>query len=262
MTSNVLQHLDRNVLTISINNPERKNAMTREMQQQLSDAITRAATDVEVRAVLLRGAAGAFCAGGDVKRMASGAEVLSVDQKAASLRKRMETAQAIHDLPKPVVAMIDGAAAGAGLSLALACDLRIASDNAKITTAFAKVGLPGDFGGTYFMTKMLGSAKARELYFLSPVLSGKEAEAIGLVTRAVPEADLEKTALDLALSLAQGPTVTLGLMKKNLNNAENLSLAACFDLEALHQSLCYETADHKEASKAFVEKRKPNFIGR
>ena len=149
--------------------------MTREMQQQLSDAIARAATDTDVRAVLLRGAGGTFCAGGDVKRMASGAEVLSVDQKMTSLRKRMEVARAIHELPKPGVAMIDGAAAGAGLSLALACDLRIASDNAKITTAFAKVGLPGDFGGTYFMTKMLGSAKARELYFLSPVLSGKEA---------------------------------------------------------------------------------------
>jgi 2-(1,2-epoxy-1,2-dihydrophenyl)acetyl-CoA isomerase len=193
--------------------------------------------------------------------MAAGTEVLSVGQKAASLRERMEVARAIHELPKPVVAMIDGAAAGAGLSLALACDLRIASDTAKITTAFAKIGLSGDFGGSYFMTRILGSAKARELYLLSPVLSGKEAEAIGLVTRAVPEADLEKAATDIARSLAQGPSVALGMIKKNINNAEVLSLSACLDFESLHQSLCSETTDHKEASKAFVEKRKPTFVG-
>jgi 2-(1,2-epoxy-1,2-dihydrophenyl)acetyl-CoA isomerase len=164
-------------------------------------------------------------------------------------------------MPKPVVAQLDGAAAGAGLSIALACDLRVAGESAKITTAFAKVGLSGDYGGTYFLTHLLGSAKARELYLTSPVLSAREALALGMVTRVVPDAEVEAATHELAMSLAQGPTVTLGYIKKNINNAEHLSLEACFDAEAMHHSRCGDTADHKEAAKAFVEKRKPAFVG-
>jgi 2-(1,2-epoxy-1,2-dihydrophenyl)acetyl-CoA isomerase len=164
-------------------------------------------------------------------------------------------------MPKPVVAQIDGAAAGAGLSIALSCDLRVAGASAKITTAFAKVGLSGDFGGTYFLTQMLGSAKARELYLMSPVLTAQEALALGMVTKVVPDAEVEAAAHELAMSLAQGPTVTLGYIKTNINNAEHLSLEACFDAEAMHHSRSGDTADHKEAAKAFVEKRKPAFVG-
>jgi 2-(1,2-epoxy-1,2-dihydrophenyl)acetyl-CoA isomerase len=164
-------------------------------------------------------------------------------------------------MSKPVVAQLDGAAAGAGLSIALACDLRVASSSVKITTAFAKVGLSGDYGGTYFLTQMLGSAKARELYLMSPVLSAQEALALGIVTRVVPDADVGSAAHELAMSLAQGPSITLGYIKRNINNAERLSLEACFDAEAFHHSRASETADHKEAAKAFVEKRKPAFQG-
>jgi 2-(1,2-epoxy-1,2-dihydrophenyl)acetyl-CoA isomerase len=146
--------------------------------------------------------------------------------------------------------------------MALACDLRIASASAKITTAFAKVGYSGDYGGTYFLTRMLGSAKARELYLLSPVLTAQEALALGMVTRVVADAEIDVAAHELALSLAQGPTVTLGYIKKNINNAETLPLEACFDGEALHHSRCSETEDHKEAAKAFVEKRAAAFKGR
>jgi 2-(1,2-epoxy-1,2-dihydrophenyl)acetyl-CoA isomerase len=146
--------------------------------------------------------------------------------------------------------------------MALSCDLRVASASVKITTAFAKVGYSGDYGGTYFLTQMLGSAKARELYLLSPVLTAQEALALGIVSRVVPDAEIEASAEELAMSLAQGPSVTLGYIKKNINNAENLSLEACFDAEALHHSRCGETADHKEAAKAFVEKRQPVFKGR
>jgi 2-(1,2-epoxy-1,2-dihydrophenyl)acetyl-CoA isomerase len=164
-------------------------------------------------------------------------------------------------MPKPVVAQLDGAAAGAGLSIALACDLRIAGGSCKITTACAKVGLSGDYGGTYFLTQMLGSAKARELYLTSPVLSAQEAYNLGMVTKVVPDAEVEVAARDLAMSLAQGPSVTLGYIKRNINNAETLSLEACFDGEAIHHSRAGDTADHKEAAKAFVEKRKPVFQG-
>jgi len=171
----------------------------------------------------------------------------------------MEVSRILHEMSKPVVAQLDGAAAGAGFSIALACDLRVASTSVKITTAFAKVGLSGDYGGTYFLTKMLGSAKARELYLMSPVLTAQEALALGIVTRVVPDAEVGAAAHELAMSLAQGPTITLGYIKRNINNAERLPLETCFDAEAFHHSRAGETGDHKEAAKAFVEKRKPAF---
>jgi 2-(1,2-epoxy-1,2-dihydrophenyl)acetyl-CoA isomerase len=261
MTETVLQHLDRGLLTITMNRPERRNALNPDMTRGLVEAARRAVDDIDVRAVLLKGAGGAFCVGGDVKAMAAPKEPLSIEAKVTQLRGRMEISRILHEMQKPVVAQIDGAAAGAGLSIALSCDLRVASASAKITTAFAKVGLSGDYGGTYFLTHLLGSAKARELYLLSPVLTAQEALALGMVTRVVPDAEIEAAAHELAMSLAQGPSVTLGYIKKNINNAERLSLEACFDAEALHHSRCSETADHKEAATAFVEKRKPMFKG-
>jgi 2-(1,2-epoxy-1,2-dihydrophenyl)acetyl-CoA isomerase len=257
----VLQNLDSGLLTITMNRPDRRNALNPEMTRGLVEAARRAAEDHEVRAVLLKGAGGTFCVGGDVKSMAEGRAPLAFEAKMANLRRGMEVSRILHEMPKPVVAQVDGAAAGAGLSIALACDLRIASASAKITTAFAKVGLSGDYGGTYFLTHLLGSAKARELYLMSPVLSAQEALALGIVTRVVADAEVESAAHELAMSLAQGPSVTLGYIKRNINNAEHLSLEACFDAEAIHHSRSGETADHKEAAKAFVEKRKPVFQG-
>jgi len=261
MTDFVLQHLDHGLLTITMNRPDRRNALNADMVVGLVAAARRAAEDHEVRAVLFKGAGGTFCVGGDVKSMAESRAPLPFEAKLANLRRGMEVSRILHQMPKPVVAQIDGAAAGAGLSMALACDLRVASESAKITTAFAKVGLSGDYGGTYFLTKMLGSAKARELYLTSPVLSAREALALGMVTRVVPDAEIGAAAQQLALSLAQGPSVTLGYVKRNINNAEELSLEACFDAEAMHHSRCGDTADHKEAAAAFVEKRAPVFQG-
>ena len=257
----VLQKLEHGLLTITMNRPERRNALNPDMTRGLVEAARRAVEDHEVRAVLLKGAGGTFCVGGDVKSMAEGRAPLSFEAKMVNLRRGMEVSRILHQMSKPVVAQVDGAAAGAGLSIALACDLRIASASCKITTAFAKVGLSGDYGGTYFLTQLLGSAKARELYLTSPVLSAQDAYNLGMVTKVVPDAEVEAEALDLARSLAQGPSVTLGYIKCNINNAETLSLEACFDAEAIHHSRAGETADHKEAAKAFVEKRKPIFQG-
>ena len=167
----VLQKLDAGLLTITMNRPDRRNALNPDMTRGLVEAARRAAEDHEVRAVLLKGAGGTFCVGGDVKSMAEGRAPLPFEAKMANLRRGMEVSRILHQMPKPVVAQVDGAAAGAGLSIALSCDLRVASASCKITTAFAKVGLSGDYGGTYFLTQMLGSAKARELYLTSPVLS-------------------------------------------------------------------------------------------
>src|SRR5690349_21869703 len=222
----VLQHLDAGLLTITMNRPERKNALNPEMVAGLVEAARRAADDPEVRAVLFKGAGGSFCVGGDVKSMAAGRAPLPFEQKLANLRRGMEVSRILHQMPKPVVAQLDGAAAGAGLSMALSCDLRIASASCKITTAFAKVGLSGDYGGTYFLTQMLGSAKARELYLTSPVLSATEAYNLGMVTKVVPDADIDAEARGLAMSLSQGPSVTLGYIKRNINNAETMTLEA------------------------------------
>ncbi|MBB1092367.1 enoyl-CoA hydratase/isomerase family protein, partial [Rhodopseudomonas palustris] len=164
MTDIVLQQLDQGLLTITMNRPDRRNALNQELIRGLVDAARRAADDPEVRAVLLKGAGGTFCVGGDVKSMAAAGAPVPLEAKVANLRRGMEVSRILHQMPKPVVAQIDGAAAGAGLSIALACDLRVAGASAKITTAFAKVGLSGDFGGTYFLTHLIGAAKARELY--------------------------------------------------------------------------------------------------
>ncbi len=255
----VLQNLDAGLLTITMNRPERRNALNPDMTLGLVAAAKRAAEDPEVRAVLLKGAGGTFCVGGDVKSMAEGRAPVSFEGRQVQLRRGMEVSRILHEMSKPVVAQLDGAAAGAGLSIALACDFRVASTSVKITTAFAKVGLSGDYGGTYFLTQMLGSAKARELYLLSPVLTAQEALALGMVTRVVSDAEVESASRELAMSLAQGPTITLGYIKRNINNAERLPLETCFDAEAFHHSRAGETADHKEAAKAFVEKRKPAF---
>jgi 2-(1,2-epoxy-1,2-dihydrophenyl)acetyl-CoA isomerase len=166
-------------------------------------------------------------------------------------------------MPKPVIASLPGAAAGAGLSIALACDLRIASERAILTTAFAKVGFSGDYGGTWFLTQLVGSAKARELYFLSDRIDAKEAERLGLVNRVVPDDALESETRALARRLAGGATVAYRYMKENLNRAlEGASLEDCLDLEATHHVHTGLTEDHREAAKAFVEKREPVFRGR
>jgi 2-(1,2-epoxy-1,2-dihydrophenyl)acetyl-CoA isomerase len=257
----VLQNLDQGLLTITMNRPDRRNALNPDMTKGLVEAARRAQEDHEVRAVLIKGAGGTFCVGGDVKSMAEGRAPLPFEAKLANLRRGMEVSRILHQMPKPVVAQLDGAAAGAGLSIALSCDLRVASASCKITTAFAKVGFSGDYGGTYFLTQLLGSAKARELYLMSPVLTAQEACNLGMVTKVVPDAEVEESTRELAMSLAHGPSIALGFIKRNINNAETMSLEACFDGEAIHHTRAGETADHKEAAKAFVEKRKPVFQG-
>jgi 2-(1,2-epoxy-1,2-dihydrophenyl)acetyl-CoA isomerase len=259
----LLETLEDGVLTLTMNRPERLNALTPDMLQGLHDGLIRAAAASDIGVVVLTGAGRAFCAGGDVKAMAEGSQrQRSYDERAQGLRRRMEVARLLHDIAKPTIAMLRGPAAGAGLSLALACDLRIAGETARLTTAFAKVALSGDFGGSYFLTRLVGPAKARELYFTSPVLEAREAEALGLVNRVVAEAELEEATRALARSFAQGPGVTLGYMKQNMNLAEHASLGDVMDAEALRHTRCTDTEDHREAAAAFVAKRAPVFQGR
>lgn len=263
MTDDLLETCADGVATLTMNRPERRNAMSRPMLDAMQDALVRLAGDSGVGCVVLTGAGPAFCAGGDVKAMAERADAdKTLEEKARELRARMEISRLLHEMPKPTIAKVRGAAAGAGLSLALACDLRIASDNSKFTTAFARIGFPGDFGGTYFLTKLVGAAKARELYFTAEMLDAARALELGVVNRVVPDGELDAAVADLAGRLAKGPSVAYGYMKKNLNAALDGTLEDTLDLEAWAQIRCAMTEDHKEAAQAFVEKRAPVFKGR
>ncbi|WP_158965232.1 enoyl-CoA hydratase [Chachezhania sediminis] len=264
MTDVLLSERRDGLLILTMNRPDRRNALDAALTQALVSAAAEAALDDTVRAVVLTGSAGHFCVGGDVKAMNAGAGAdLSLGERMHGLRDRMTVSRYLHEMKKPTIAAVEGSCAGAGLSIALSCDFRIVAEDAKITTAFKNVGLSGDFGGTYFMTRILGAAKAREMYLLSPLLSGTDAAAMGLATRAVPEPDVLETAIALGAELAAGPTLTLGRIKDNFLLAESgASLTECFDREALNHTLSATTADHREAAAAFVEKRKPVFTGR
>ena len=259
----VLETTQGRLRTVAMNRPERRNALNAALCEGLLDAAQRAADDDAVGALLLRGHGGHFCVGGDVKAMAEGAGRDESDEhRTAGLRSRMEVSRVLHTMAKPTIAAIDGAAAGAGLSIALACDFRIAARSAKFTTAFAKVGLSGDFGGSWFLSHIVGTAKARELYLTPRTLSADDALALGLLTRVVDDDQLHEEAERFAQSLADGPSVTLGLMKRNLNFALGGGLEAALDLEAAHHVRSSLTADHREAAAAFVAKRTPVFQGR
>ena len=264
MTQDLLEAITDGVAVLTLNRPERLNAMSRPMLDGLLEALPRLSDDPAVGAVVLAGAGRGFCAGGDVKAMAEGNELggTTLEEKAQALRARMEVSRWLHELPKPTIAMVRGAAAGAGLSLAMACDLRIAGDSARFGTAFARVGYSGDFGGSFFLTRLVGTAKARELYYTAELLDAQQALALGLVNRVVPDARLEEETLALAGRIARGPRVAYRYMKRNMNAAESGSLKELLDLEAWHHTRCGMTEDHREAAKAFVEKREPVFKGR
>ena len=264
MTTDLIENVKDAVAVLTLNRPDRLNAMSRPMLDALLEALPRLAEDPGVGVIVLTGAGRGFCAGGDVKAMAEGNELggQTMEEKAQALRARMETSRWLHEMPKPTIAMVRGPAAGAGLSLAMACDMRIASDTARFGTAFARVGYSGDFGGSYYLTQLVGTAKARELYFTADLLDAPQALALGLVNRVVPDARLEEETMALATRLARGPRVAYRYMKRNMNAAESATLKEMLDLEAWHHTRTGMTEDHKEAARAFVEKREPNFEGR
>jgi 2-(1,2-epoxy-1,2-dihydrophenyl)acetyl-CoA isomerase len=249
-----------------MNRPERRNALSREMGTGLQAALRDCETAPDVRCVVLTGEGGAFCAGGDVKGFAEGGAVsgsLTFDEQVH--RQRLDqraTAGALYRMPKPTVAVLPGPAAGAGLSLALACDLRVAVEGTVLTTAFAKVGFSGDYGGSWFLTRLVGPGKAKELYFLSERVDAAEAKALGIVNLVLSKDEFEAGWQALAAQLAAGPTIAYRYMKENINRAVDGELVECMDQEVTYHLHCGRTEDHLEASKAFVEKRAPTFKGR
>ena len=266
-TQDLLAALDAGVLTLTMNRPDARNALSRPMIEALQKQLAAAELNPDVKCIVLTGAGQGFCAGGDVKGMAARGDGtvgdVSIDE--AIHRQRVSqraTAGKLHKMPKPTIAAIPGPAAGAGLGLAMACDLRIMASTAIMTTAFAKVGFPGDYGATYFLTQLVGSAKARELFFLSERISADEALRLGLTNWVCAPGELAAKTHELARRLADGPTVAFRYMKENINRAIGGGVDECLDLETTHQVHCGQTEDHREAAKAFVEKRAPKFRGR
>ena len=266
-TADLLAHVDGAVAVVTFNRPDRRNALSDGMYNGFRTVLPAMAVDPEVRVLMLTGAGGAFCAGGDVKGMhernsATRDTTTSAEDRVDNLRERQRwVSLTLHHFPKPVVAALPGAAAGAGFSIALAADIRLAAERALLVPAFANVGASGDFGGSWFLTQLVGTATARELYFTSPRLSAADAAQLGIVNHVLPDDGFEEAALAWCKNLAERAPIAMRYIKENLNRALTSDLAAALDAEATAMVRTMGTADHREAAAAFVEKRTPKFLG-
>ena len=257
----ILVDISENIATVTLNRPEKLNALSGEMMEGLVPVIEGLAEEKEVRCVVVTGAGRGFCAGGDIAGMASG-ETLPNENPVARLRRLEETSRLLHEMPKPTIAMVNGPAAGAGLSIALACDIRIAGESARFGTAFVRIGFSGDFGGTWMLQRLVGPAKARELYFTGDLIDAREAERIGMVNRVVPDDELAAETRALAERIAKGPPIALARMKQNMNLGLASDFSTLLDAEAEGMIMTGMTQDNREAVKAFLEKRPATFHGR
>ena len=268
-TDDLLGERVGHVAVLTFNRPERRNALSGGVYRGFANALPVIAEDPDLRVVMVTGAGNAFCAGGDVKGMnernqgAGSGPPISIEDRVADLRHRQrQVSLAFRQLPKPVVAALPGAAAGAGLSIALAADLRVAAERAILVTAFSSIGASGDFGGSWFLTRLVGTAKAKELYWMSPRLTASEAADLGLVNRVLPDEGFTEAALEFCQQLAARPPIALRYIKENIERAETADLATCLDAEAPAMARTMSTEDHREAAAAFVDKREPTFQGR
>lgn len=250
------------VATITLDRPEAKNALTMEMKEALHRLLRELEEDPEVGCLLLTGAGSTFSAGGDTKRMQQEGKPPVMEDRQRQLRWEHELPRMLHRSAKPTIASLPGAAAGAACSLALACDLRIASETAFLVTSFARLGLSGDYGGTWFLTQLVGPAKAREIYFTAERVDAETARALGIFNRVVPPESLGEEAFAWAAHIAAGPPIALRWMKENLNRALEADLETCLRYEADRMVRGALTDDYTEAVAAFAEKRSPRFRGR
>ena len=259
----LLYEVKDGIATLTLNRPDRLNALGGSLREDLHDAVTRSAADPEVRVMVITGAGKGFCSGGDVKAMGeakAGQRERPLIEKIAPGRDR--TLLAMREAPQPIIAAVNGAAAGAGMNLALGCDIRIASTAARFTQAFVKRGLHPDGGGTYFLPRAIGTAKACEMIFTGDVIDAAEAERLGIVSRVVVPEELMPTAYELARRIAAGPPVAIRLAKRSIYANSELDLRAALQVETMAQNICFETEDATEGIRAFGEKRAPTFKGR
>jgi enoyl-CoA hydratase/carnithine racemase len=263
-TGELLCEIRHRVAVITLNRPEARNSLSDHLTPALRRMIKQCGDDPNIGALLITGAGTAFCAGGDVKGMGSNSskKEIAFEERVADLQTRQRTLTgALVAVRKPTIAALPGPAAGAGMALALACDIRIASESAIMSTGYARIGLTGDYGIAWLLTRLVGTSHARELMFLSERIDARRCEALGLVNRVVPDADLREAAFALAKSLAEGPLIALARIKDNLDHAVSCDLLDSMDQEAENMVRSARTTDHKEAVRAFIDKRKPTFVG-
>ncbi|GEO05589.1 2-(1,2-epoxy-1,2-dihydrophenyl)acetyl-CoA isomerase [Adhaeribacter aerolatus] len=258
MYEHLLYESNNGIATITLNRPELYNAINTKLTLELQDAIKQVTKDAEVRVVVLTGSGKAFCSGQDLNEAAE----LGNRSLSESLHKRYNPIiRGMRQLPKPIICALNGVAAGAGCSLALACDVIIASAEASLTEAFINIGLVPDSGSSFFLPRIVGSLKAFELSTLGTKLKAEEALQLGMVNQVVPANDLAETVAALANRYAVAPTKAIGLIKKMLNKSFSATLDQMLDYEAYLQEIAGKSADFREGVQAFREKRKPDFKG-
>jgi len=245
-----------------MNRPDRLNALNNELAMAVNDALSRIAEDQSVGVVVITGAGRAFCAGGDLGALGKGRQTGATHELEPLLRAGMQMVLKMRTMPQPVIAAVNGAAAGAGMNIALAADIRIAAEEATFGENFAKVGLFPDYGGTYFLPQLAGPAKAAELFYTGDMIDAKTALALGLVNQVVPAALLEEEVKKLAQKIAQGPLLAIRAVKKALFASQEKELSRALDNEVREQIRCYLSEDCNEGIRAFFEKRRPKFQGK
>ena len=257
----LLYEVKDRVATLTLNRPDKMNAFTGPMIERWAWALGEAQRDPEVNVVVVTGAGKAFCAGGDVARMGQG-EPTPLDHKNMLWEHIHRVPKALEQMDKPVIAMVNGAAVGAGMGMAVMCDLRVASDAARFSTGYVRVGLvPGD-GDTYFLPRLIGSAKALELLWTADFIEAADAERLGIVNRVVPADRLAEETYALARKIAEGPQIPIRMIKRLVYQSLRLDLRTHLDLVSSHMAVVRETEDHKEGVQAFKDKRPPKFTGR
>ena len=267
-TDELLCNVDERVATITLNRPEKRNALSDRLTPALRQTLLDLETRSDVGCIIITGSGSAFCAGGDVGGMGASktpvdAPQPSAEERTRTLIQKQETLTLrLADHAKPTIASLPGVAAGAGLSIALACDIRIAAASTFITTAFRNIGFSGDYGGSWLLTQLIGPSRAKDLYYTARRVHADEAVQLGLFNRVVADEELASATLELARQIASGPPIALGYMKENINRAVTGDLRSCLALEADRMTRCAATKDHKEAVSAFLEKRPPLFSGR
>ena len=267
-TDELLCSVDERVATITLNRPERKNALSDNLTPALRQTLLELNTSQEVGCIVITGAGNAFCAGGDVSGMGGGSNnekpehTPSVQDRVKTLQHKHETLTLrLFEHAKPTIASLPGPAVGAGMCIALACDMRIGSESAFIGTGYRNVGFSGDYGGSWLLTQLVGIAKAKELFFTGRRIQSDECLELGLFNQVVPDDKLKESTTELARQIASGPPIAIGYMKENINRSLELDLRGALAQEADRLMRCAQTNDHKEAVKAFMEKRSPVFKG-
>ena len=257
----ILEAKHGSVTTLILNRPDRLNALNNDLSTAINEAFTRIASDSSTHVVILTGAGRAFCAGGDLSAIGKGRERGDATELAPILRSGMQAVLKMRTMPQPVIAAVNGPAAGAGMNLALAADIRIASEDAVFGQNFAKVGLFPDYGGTYFLPQLVGPSIAAEMFYLGDMIDAKTALRLGIVNHVVPGGNLEAEARALAEKIASGPQVAIRAVKQTLFARDQHALVEALEKEVEHQLKCFHSHDCHEGIRAFLEKRAPSFQG-